>query len=81
MQQVRDEAHSFAVTFQRNLRGKRMTASLLDEVSGLGPARKKKLLEQFGSVAKLRDLTREELEQQAGLPRSVAAALYKALHD
>lgn len=81
VQQVRDEAHRFAVTFQRQLRGKRMTASVLDEVSGLGPARKKKLIEQFGSVAKLRDLSPEELESQAGLPKAVAAALYRALHD
>jgi excinuclease ABC subunit C len=81
VQQVRDEAHRFAVSFQRQLRGKRMTASLLDEVSGLGPARKKKLIEQFGSVSKLRDLSPEELESQAGLPKAVAAALYRALHD
>lgn len=81
VQQVRDEAHRFAVTFQRQLRGKRMTASVLDEVTGLGPARKKKLIEQFGSVAKLRDLSPEELESQAGLPKAVAAALYRALHD
>jgi excinuclease ABC subunit C len=81
VQQVRDEAHRFALTFQRQLRGKRMTASVLDEVSGLGPVRKKKLLEQFGSVASLRELTPEELESKAGLPKAVAAALYKALHD
>ena len=81
VQQVRDEAHRFALTFQRQLRGKRMTASVLDDVSGLGPVRKKKLLEQFGSVAKLRELSPEQLESQAGLPKSVAAALYRALHD
>jgi excinuclease ABC subunit C len=81
VQQVRDEAHRFALTFQRQLRGKRMTTSVLDDVSGLGPVRKKKLLEQFGSVASLRELTPEELESQAGLPKSVAAALYRALHD
>lgn len=81
VQQVRDEAHRFALTFQRQLRGKRMTASVLDEVSGLGPVRKKKLLEQFGSVQNLRELTPEELESKAGLPKAVAAALYRALHD
>jgi excinuclease ABC subunit C len=81
VQQVRDEAHRFAVTFQRKLRGKRMIASLLDDVSGLGPTRKKKLLETFGSVANMRALTREELEAKAGLPRSVTTALYRALHE
>ncbi len=81
VQQVRDEAHRFAVTFQRKLRGKRMIASLLDDVSGLGPARKKKLLDQFGTVSNMRALSREDLEAKAGLPRSVATALYKALHE
>jgi excinuclease ABC subunit C len=81
VQQVRDEAHRFAVTFQRQQRGKRMTMSLLDEVPGLGPARRKKLIEKFGSVAKLRELGQDDLVQQTGLPRTVAAALYQALHE
>jgi excinuclease ABC subunit C len=81
VQQVRDEAHRFAVGFQRQLRGKRMTTSLLDDIHGLGPVRKKKLLAQFGSVAKLRDMTLQELESQAGLPQAVAAELYRALHS
>jgi excinuclease ABC subunit C len=80
VQQVRDEAHRFAVTFQRQQRGKRMTMSLLDRVPGLGPVRRKKLIEKFGSVAKLRELAQADLEQQTGLPRTVVAALYEALH-
>lgn len=80
VQQVRDEAHRFAVTFQRQQRGKRMIASLLDEVVGLGPARKKKLLANFGTVATMRALSREELASRAGLPSPVVAALYQALH-
>ncbi|MFP5501982.1 MAG: helix-hairpin-helix domain-containing protein, partial [Candidatus Sericytochromatia bacterium] len=81
VQQVRDEAHRFAVGFQRQLRGKRMTTSVLDQVPGLGPVRKKKLLEQFGSVASLRALSAAELETQAGLPEKVATALFRALHE
>ena len=81
VQQVRDEAHRFAVGFQRQLRGKRMTTSVLDQVPGLGPVRKKKLLEQFGSVASLRALSAAELEAQAGLPEKVATALFRALHE
>jgi excinuclease ABC subunit C len=81
VQQVRDEAHRFAVTFQRQQRGKRMTMSILDDVPGLGPVRRKKLIEQFGSVSKLRELEPDDLERQTGLPRPVAAALYQALHE
>lgn len=81
IQQVRDEAHRFAITFQRQQRGKRMTMSILDDVPGLGPARRKKLIEKFGSVAKLRELGREDLEQQTGLPAAVVTALYQALHE
>ncbi|MEB3220831.1 MAG: excinuclease ABC subunit UvrC [Candidatus Sericytochromatia bacterium] len=80
VQQVRDEAHRFAVTFQRQLRGKRMVASVLDGVEGVGPARKKALLKRFGSVAAMRALTRDDLVAQAGLPARVVEALYEALH-
>ncbi|HEY9723329.1 MAG TPA: excinuclease ABC subunit UvrC [Oscillatoriaceae cyanobacterium] len=81
VQQVRDEAHRFAVTFQRQQRGKRMKASLLDEVPGLGPVRRKKLLAEFGSVGAMRELDLETLITRSGLPRAVAEALYKALHS
>ena len=48
LQQIRDEAHRFAITYHRNLRGKRMTASVLDDVPGLGPGRKKRLVQRAG---------------------------------
>lgn len=79
IQQVRDEAHRFAVTFQRQLRGKRMVRSVLDEVEGLGPVRKRNLLKRFGSVSALRRLTREELQRDSGLPLRVADALFEVL--
>ncbi len=50
LQQIRDEAHRFAITYHRNLRGKRMTASVLDDVPGLGPGRKKRLVRELGGV-------------------------------
>jgi excinuclease ABC subunit C len=81
VQQVRDEAHRFAVTFQRQQRGKRMIGSLLDSVAGLGPVRKRKLLERFGSVETMRLESEEALHTQGLLPEPVAHALYKALHD
>jgi excinuclease ABC subunit C len=79
IQQVRDEAHRFAVTFQRQLRGKRLVRSVLDDVDGLGPVRKRNLLKRFGSVSALRRLTREELQRDSGLPLRVADALYEVL--
>src|SRR6478736_1107086 len=56
LQQVRDEAHRFAITYHRQLRDKKMTTSVIDGVAGLGPTRKQRLLKQFGSVKKLREL-------------------------
>ena len=50
LQRIRDEAHRFAITYHRQLRGKRMTASVLDDIPGLGPARKKRLVKELGGV-------------------------------
>lgn len=80
LQQARDEAHRFAITYHRSLRGKRMTRSVLDDVPGLGPARSKRLLSERGSVQRLRAMSREELEALSWLPTQVAAALHEALH-
>jgi excinuclease ABC subunit C len=80
LQQVRDEAHRFALTYHQLRRGKRMTASVLDSVPGLGETRRKKLLKSFGSVKRLRGATVEELAAIPGVPRGVAEAVYLALH-
>lgn len=80
LQQIRDEAHRFAVEYHRKRRSKAMTRSVLDEVHGLGPARKKKLLKRFGSVKKMREATVEELTDISGIPRSVAEGVYGVLH-
>ncbi len=61
LQRVRDEAHRFAITYQTILRGKRQTSSLLDEIPGVGPATRKQLIRQFGSVRGIRLATAEEL--------------------
>ena len=68
LQAVRDEAHRFAITFHRQRRGKAMTRSVLDDIPGLGPGRRKRLLKEFGSVKKIRALTEEELLAVAWLP-------------
>jgi excinuclease ABC subunit C len=80
LQQVRDEAHRFAITYHRQLRDKKMTRSVLDDVSGLGPGRRTRLLKQFGSVKRLRELSEDELRGIGWLPERVASALYERLH-
>jgi len=79
LQRVRDEAHRFAITYHRSLRDKRMIDSVLDEVPGIGRARKRLLLRRFGSLKKIRRATRDELA--AVVPDNVAATLHEALHD
>jgi len=81
VQHVRDEAHRFAVTYHRKLRGKGSLASLLDSVPGIGPARRARLIRHFGSVEEMRRLSVEELARAPGMNRAVAAALYERLHE
>lgn len=80
LQQIRDEAHRFALTYHRLKRGKRMTRSALDGIPGLGETRRKQLLKRFGSVKRLREASLEELEAVPRMPRNVAAAVYESLH-
>ena len=78
LQRVRDEAHRFAVTYHRKLRGKRMVDSILDEVPGVGPVRKRALIRHFGSLKRIREASKDAL---AGVvPDKVAENLYEALH-
>jgi excinuclease ABC subunit C len=78
LQQVRDEAHRFANDYHQNLRSKSMVDSILDEVEGIGPKRKKDLLRHFGSLKKMRAASKDELS--AVVPGPVASDLYAALH-
>jgi excinuclease ABC subunit C len=80
LQRLRDEAHRFAVTYHRQRRSKGMTASALDGVPGLGPARRAALLRQFGSVRKLRAASVEEVAAVPGVGRRTAAAVLGALN-
>jgi excinuclease ABC subunit C len=80
LQQVRDEAHRFAITFHRQLRDKKMITSVLDDIAGLGPSRKKRLLKEFGSVRKMRELDEEQFTALTWLPDAVATAVYAKLH-
>ena len=78
LQRVRDEAHRFALMYHRQLRGKRMIDSILDDVYGIGPARKKALIREFGSVKQLRNADVERLARV--VPLKVAENLYATLH-
>ena len=75
VQRIRDEAHRFAITYHRNLRGKRALASVFDEVPGIGPARKRALLKRFGSVRRIREASLEEVAATPGVGREVAERL------
>ncbi len=80
LQRIRDEAHRFAITYHRQLRGRRMTTSVLDEVPGLGPARRKRLLKELGGVAGIRAASPERLQALSWLPGPVARAVYDKIH-
>jgi len=79
LQRIRDEAHRFAITFHRQKRGKSMTASILDSVPGLGPAKQKALLKHFGSVRRLKQADTAQLLEVPGIGPSMAAAVQAAL--
>ena len=81
LQVIRDEAHRFANTFHRQLRGKRMKVSGLDGIAGLGAARKEKLMKTFGSIKALREASAEEIISQSGLPPAVSQAVFNSLHQ
>ena len=80
LQRVRDEAHRFAITHHRIRRDKAMTESIMDELPGVGPARKRALLKHFGSPEAVLAATREDLENVPGFPQKVARDLYAHLN-
>jgi excinuclease ABC subunit C len=80
LQRVRDEAHRFAITHHRQRRDRAMTASVLDGLPGVGPARKRALLTRFGSPDAIMAASREELESVPGIPGKLARDLHRELH-
>jgi len=80
LQRVRDEAHRFAIEHHRGRRDRAMTGSVLDELRGVGPARKRALLQHFGSPERFMAASREELEAVPGLPGKVAREIHEQLH-
>jgi excinuclease ABC subunit C len=80
LQRIRDEAHRFAITYHRQLRGKRMTKSVLDDVHGLGPTRRKRLIKELGGVKAVKEASVEQLRALSWLPDAVADAIYEKVH-
>ena len=74
---MQDEVHRYAISFHKNVRSKSLFQSVLDDVSGIGPKRKKELLKHFGSVKKLKEASLEQLQQH--LPKEVAKELFETL--
>lgn len=79
LQRIRDEAHRFAITFHRKLRGKALVASKLDQIIGVGEIRQNQLLKKFGSLDKIAQATDEQLREAAGVDAKTVAAIRKAL--
>ena len=79
LQRIRDEAHRFAITFHRSRRSKVMLESILDEIPQLGQARRKALLERFGSVAAIRKATVEDIAATPGIGSKIAAVIGEQL--
>ena len=80
LQRIRDEAHRFAIGYHRQLRDKRMTASVLDGIPGLGPTRQKRLRSELGGVGGVKQASLEDLKALSWLPDQVATAVYEKIH-
>jgi excinuclease ABC subunit C len=80
MQQIRDEAHRFAITFHRERRKKRTIASELDRIEGIGPQRRKQLLKTFGSIKNIKELSVNELVEKGKIPTNTAQNIFNYFH-
>ncbi|MCF6266487.1 MAG: excinuclease ABC subunit UvrC [Desulfuromusa sp.] len=81
LERLRDEAHRFAITYYRKLHSKASLRSALEDIPGVGPARKKSLLKHFGSLKKIRAASLEELQQMPGMSEGLAETIFRVLSD
>ena len=77
---VRDEAHRFAITYNRKVRSKRTIKSKLDSIAGIGPAKRDQLLKNFGSVARIKKLSQQELSSEKGVTEKLARKILSELN-
>ena len=80
LQRIRDEAHRFAITFHRQRRDAASRESMFDQLEGVGPARRRALIQHFGSAERVVNATQEELEGVPGVPPKTARSIYAQLH-
>ena len=78
---IQDEAHRFAIEYHRELRGKASVHSILDEINGIGPKRRKALMKYFKDIAKIKDASVEELCQVEGITKNVAEEIFAFFHQ
>jgi excinuclease ABC subunit C len=81
LQRIRDESHRFAISYHRQLRNKRMTTSVLDDIPGLGPTRKKRLMKELGGVKAVKQASLDDLKALTWLPDAVAESVYLKIHN
>ncbi len=80
LQRIRDEAHRFGIEYHRKLFRSKNTKSILEELPGIGPNRAKMILKEWKSLQRLREASREELEQSASIPKNLASTIWQFLH-
>lgn len=80
LKRIRDESHRFAITFHRKLRGKKMVQSELDTIPGIGPARRQRLIQHFGSLARIRGASVADLARVKGISKNLAEKIFLHLH-
>ena len=81
IQHIRDESHRFAITAHRNRRGKKRNESVLDNIDGVGPKRRRALLRHFGSASQVQSANAQELAKVEGISQVLAEHIYATLHD
>ena len=77
---IQDEAHRFAIEFHRSLRSKKQVKSILDDIPGVGPARRKALMQHFKSIDNIKEASLENLEQAPSMTKNIAKSVYDFFH-
>ena len=77
---LQDEAHRFAITYHKALRGKEQVHSVLDDIKGIGPARRKSLMKYFKDIGKIKEASVEELSKADGITEKTAEEIYRFFH-